>query len=96
MVLKKLILDRNYVKGTQLNPELRKKSKKQDPATRKKQEPALRKKQTLLRASFALLRTSQDGRRRVISGSQTQHFCRNANSATPSSVARATPHPSEL
>jgi hypothetical protein len=50
---------------------------------------------TLLRASFALLRTSQDGRR-LVSGSQTQRFCGNANSASPSSVARATPHPSEL
>jgi hypothetical protein len=50
MVVKKRIEGKNYVKGTHLNPELRKEQdpelrKEQDPELRKEQNPELRKKQ---------------------------------------------------
>ena len=83
MVLKKLIVGGNHVKGTHLNaPELR---KKQGPATRKH------------RAGGNQSGWKKPGGKRQSDAALLPvNFCRNANSTSPSSVARATPHPSEL
>jgi hypothetical protein len=45
LVVKQLIAGGDHVKGTHLNPELRKPSKEQNPELRKKQNPELRKEQ---------------------------------------------------